>query len=105
MTLKSTSKQMCVYIYIVNTYEVGRLYLTIRTEWKHFFICFQCGLLMSWLLNGHLCLVRLYLKNTHSSHQITIHVSGVFHAFLRRCFDKMYFHNNRELFLGRYCDV
>jgi len=23
---------MCVYIFIVNTYEVGHLYLTIRTE-------------------------------------------------------------------------
>ena len=34
MALKSTSKQMCVYIFIVNTYEVGHLYLTIRTEWK-----------------------------------------------------------------------
>jgi len=32
MALKSTSKQMCVYIFIVNTYEVGHLYLTIRTE-------------------------------------------------------------------------
>ena len=37
MALKSTSKQMCVYIFIVNTYEVGHLYLTIRTEWIFFF--------------------------------------------------------------------
>jgi len=29
------SNQMCVYISIVNTSEVGRLYLTIRTEWKN----------------------------------------------------------------------
>ena len=32
MALKSTSKQMCVYIFIVNMYEAGHLYLTIRTE-------------------------------------------------------------------------
>ena len=40
MALKSTSKQMCVYIFIVNTYEVGHLYLTIRTEWNYLFILF-----------------------------------------------------------------
>ena len=42
MALKSTSKQMCVYIFIVNTYEVGHLYLTIRTEWIFFFFNADC---------------------------------------------------------------
>ena len=54
MALKSMSKQMCIYIFIVNTYEVGHLYLTIRTEWLYIFLI-QCRLLMSWLLAGHLC--------------------------------------------------
>jgi len=40
MALKSTSKQMCVYIFIVNTYEVGHLYLTIKQSGTIFFYFF-----------------------------------------------------------------